>query len=238
MIATSSLHESAQRLFASYPLAADTSNGCEVMALAQWDGHETRYFVLSRYRDGATSTYSIGRWPASHTESIEITDDSDVPGVFSGALTQGVPIPRDGSLLGWRHSDTVTALIAVYTQDLPASEEPCWSVMPLVDSSETEWPPFTGKPLIGNWFWDCYRAGSIVSVEGLIAASPGAVFWAETETVFGSGCCVVARDLPSSDGYTLPSGRFVYYKVLRAGTPVPSLHALLAGHKTDLATRF
>lgn len=57
------------------------TNGCEIMVLAVRDGHETRYFVLSRDRDGAISTYSIGRWSAGCTESIQITDDSEVPGV-------------------------------------------------------------------------------------------------------------------------------------------------------------
>jgi hypothetical protein len=223
-------------------MAANVANDSETtrsMVLALRDGDETRYFTLSRNCGDGRSSYSICPWPTGTMVGIQADVGAAVPDVFVSAVTRGIPIPRDGSLFGWKHGDAVTALIAVYAEYEPLSPDPCWSVMPLVGSPEAQWPPFTGEPLIGNCFWELHQAGKVVSVESLIAATSDTVFWADTDAVIGSGCCVVARDIRSPEGYTLQSGRYVYYKALRTGAPMPSLQALLAGTgKTDLATQF
>ena len=239
---TSSLYEKCHELFIGYPLAASAVDGertVRSMVLMLRDEDDAEFFVLSHHCGEGRSFYSLCPWPAGTIVDIEADGSAPVPDAVVSAVTHGVPIPQDGSLFGWKRQDAVTALIAVYAEHTPTSPEPCWSVMPRAGIPETQWPPFTGEPLIGNWFWELQQAGKIVFVGGLIAGIPGTVFWADTESIIGSDCCVVARDVRSPEGYTLPSGRYVYYKALRAGGPVPSLQELLADtDKTDLAPRF
>ena len=109
--------------------------------------------------------------------------------------------------------------------------------MPRAGIPETQWPRFAEEPLLGPWFWEHYRARRLLSLDSLIAANPGVVFWADTEAVLGSNCCAVAHDVRRPAGPTLQQGRYVYYQALQAGKPVPSLRSLLAGTKTDLAPR-
>jgi len=197
------------------------------------------FFVLSHNVGEDRSSYSLCRWPSG--SCVNIGTDSSVPlsARFANALRCGVPLPRNGSLFGWKHGDVVTALVATYTEYAPESPEPSWSVMPLEGAPEAQWPPFTGEPLIGDWFWELHRVHKLVSVDGLIAGTRDTVFWAGTEAIIGSDCCVVARNIRSPEGYTLQSGRYVYYQALRTGVPVPSLQALLSDkNKVDLAPRF
>ena len=109
--------------------------------------------------------------------------------------------------------------------------------MPRLGSSEARWPPFTGERLFGSWFWDHYRAGSIISLGGLIARNPETAFWADTVT---SVRAVAWWSRPRNpEGPTLRRGCYVYHQALRTGQPVPSLEVLLAdADKIDLAPRF
>jgi hypothetical protein len=102
-----------------------------------------------------------------------------------------------------------------------------------------QWPPFTNEHLFEGWSWEYYWAGSVVSLDGLIAGAPGSVFWVDTEAILGWDCCAVARDIGSREGYTLRRGCYVYYEALQAAKPVPPLDELLSGSgTTDLAPRF
>jgi hypothetical protein len=238
---TSSLYETGRKLFIAYPLASDEADSgtTRSMVLLLRDGDEVRYFVLSQYCREGRAWYTIRPWPAGPMETIDGDGEGLVPRPFATAVSQGTPLPRDGSLFGWTHDGIVTALIAFYTEYSPEVPEPCWSVMPRAGVSDTKWPPFTDGQLIGNWFWELVQAGRIVSIEGLIAKTTETVFWADTEAVFGSGCCVVERDLRSPEGYTLPSGWYIYHKALQAGGQLSSWQGLLTSvSKTDLATRF
>lgn len=238
---TSSLYETSQQLFANYPLASDEDNDgtARSMVLLLADGDKVHYFVLSERCGDGRSWYSISPWPAGAGMTIEADDGGPFPGVFATAVSHGIPLPRDGSLVGWTHDGIVTALIAIYTEYSPEVPEPCWSVLPCADLPEARWPPFTSEQIIGNWFWDFAGAGKIVSVDTLIAGTPETVFWVDTEATLGSDCCVVARDIRSPDGFTLQRGRYVYHEVLRACVPVPPIRELLCGSgKTDLARRF
>jgi hypothetical protein len=141
-------------------------------------------------------------------------------------------------LFGWSSGDTITALVLIYTEYTPESPEPSWSVMPLVDLPEAQWPPFTGDPLLGHWTWKGDPPGSIVAIDELVAKSPDTVFWVDTKAALGSDCCAVARDLTSPEGHTLRRGRYAYYQALQASKPVPPLNALLADPgRIDLAPR-
>jgi hypothetical protein len=183
--------------------------------------------------------YSVSPWNAGGAIVNIEADGGAVPDGVVSAVSRGVPFPRHGSLFGWKCGDDVTALVAVYAKYTPAYPEPSWTVLPLAGTQDAQWPPFTGEQLLGDWFWKHYRAGSMVSLGRLIAGTSDTVFWAGTEAILGWDCCVVARDIASREGYTLPRGCYVYYEALQAGKVVPPLDVLLAHFgKTDLAPRF
>lgn len=241
MIRTDSPYETCHRLFTEYPLAAeaiDESGLIHSLVLLLLDGDNARFFVLVANHTKDVVSYSLYPWRADG--GVEIGPDvGPVPDMFATALSHGVPIPRGGSLFGWVREKTVTALIGVQTRYTPASPVPSWAVLPSAVSPAGDWPPFTGEHLFGPWFWDHYRARTIVLLDDLIAGTSGLVFWVDTTDVLGSECCVVARDLRNTTGYTLRRGCYVHYKALRAGKPVPPLPLLLTSPgKTDLGPRF
>jgi hypothetical protein len=228
-------------LFSEYPLAVsavDHIPALHTMVLMLRDGEDVRFFVLMRIRGRSRTDYTLSRWRA--TGAVEIAaDGDDVPEVVANTVEQGIPIPRDGLLFGWAYQEIVTALIVIHASYRPDSPVPVWSVMPLVGTPELQWPPFSGERFFGRWFWKDYQAGNIVQLDGLVAASPGIVFWLNTYQSLGSDCCVVASDIKTSEGRILRRGKYLGVAALRAGVAVPSLTNLLAeAHKTDLAPRF
>lgn len=239
MMCISVLYKSCRDLYTNYPLAigpVDQTGIAYVMVLMLADGGIERFFALSQDRSAATPRYQLCLW--SGEDQLEIVSDADVaaPDIFSDAALRGVPFPADGSLFGWRRDDEITAMIAFYAEYAPGAPEPCWSVMPLLDTPEPRWPSFTS---FGGWFWTLLDSGSVVYLGDLIATTPSTVFWSDTESIIGSGCCLVTRDIESDDGYTLRRGRYVHRSVLSSGVQVPSLDMLLTKtHMTDLAPRF
>ena len=242
MIGISSLYQACGDLFAHYLPAVTTVNPSESarsMVLMGQDGSDVGFFVLTDDDDEGKPYYSLSPWDGLGGVNIGPGTNSVIPDVFASVIAHGVPVPRDGSLYGWDDEDTITALIAIYAEYTPESPVPSWATMPLAGIPEAQWPPFADEPLFGHWFWENYREGRIVSLDGLIAATPGVVFWADTGAILGSGCCAVAYDIRSPEGSTLQRGRYVYYQALLAGKPVPSLRTLLSDtDKVDLALRF
>jgi hypothetical protein len=209
------------------------------MVLMLRDSDGTRFFVLSHERRQNRDTYSLRAQRTTNVVNIDASRSASAPKIVVDPIVHGVPIPRDGSLFGWRCGDAVTALISIYTMFTPHSPEPFLAVMPRTDIPEGDWPPFTGDRNFGQWFWEHCWADRIISVQSLISGTSSTVFWADTQPLFGSNCCLVAHDISSADGYTLSQGAYVYYQVLRAGKTIPPLDVLLAvGGKTDLAPRF
>jgi hypothetical protein len=242
MIETASVYEACGELFANFPLAArdmDVTGTIRSMVLMLRDGRDLRFFVLAQGRGNGAALYSLCPWPAGDVIDIDARGSSAVSSLVIRAVTQGIPLPRHGSMFGWANQAAFGALIVIYTESGPARPLPRWSVMPYAGLPESQWPPFTGRGFFGQWFWDDIRAGNIASLGQLIAESPGAVFWLDTRALLASDCCAVARDIQGPDGHTLRRGRYVYSEALRSGKPVPSLTALLADPaKVDMAPRF
>jgi hypothetical protein len=242
MIRTNSLADACHALFARYPPAVTTatrSGTIRSMLLVLSDSVGARFFVLTYDGREGRPLYSLRQGGTTDSVAIEANGDTAVPEVVVNVVTHGVPIPKDGSLFGWRCGDSVTALLPVYATSMSASSDPFCAVMPRAGAPEVQWPPFTEERLPGHWFWEHYWARRIISVGGLIAETPATVFWANTKAALGTDCCAVAHDIDSCEGYTLRRGIYAYYKVLRAGTPIPSLAVLLADSgKVDLAPRF
>jgi hypothetical protein len=242
MIDAVSLYEACDQLFDNFPLAArdvDHSGTIRSMVLMLRDGDDPRFFLLAQGCGEGGPLYSMCRWPAGDAVDIDARGSDPIPDVLASAVTRGMPLPRHGSVFGWVDRAAFGALIVIYNDGAPGRPMPRWSVMPLAGLPESQWPPFTGRSLFGQWFWEDYWAGSIVSLDQLIAHAPGSVFWVNTRAVLAADSCAVVRDIPSPDGHTLRRGRYVYCEALRSGRPVPSLTALLADPgKIDMAPRF
>jgi hypothetical protein len=222
------LDERCEQLLNDHPLAVETG----VICGNDGEPDEEQYIIelilpgpqfAQIWRAASGGSWKVAKW------------DPDVPDGLEHVVAEGVPLPRDGSLFGYAVGEKITALVAVYTDDEP----PAFSVMPHAGEHSDLWPLFTGQPVFGQWFWDLHRDGCLVNAGPLVAANPGAVFWADTTDVLGYGCCAVARDVGTEDGVTLQAGVYAYYRLLEDGTPLPSLETLLAGPGlTDLAPRF
>ncbi len=240
MTRVSSLYKACGGLFADYPLAVENCEGTFAsMVIMLRDGKNVEFYMLSRGYGENNDRFLLRPWRAGGLVEIEVGSDAPFPNAVVKALTLGVPIPRHGSLFGWRGGSVITALIAVYAEYSRECPEPCWAVMPLEGVPETRWPPFTDEPYFGQWFWEYYKTGSIVTLGDLIAEMPDSVFWANIDSILGSGCCVVARDIESNNGYVLRRGCYVHHQVLRTGKPLPPMRALLADRgKIDLTPRF
>jgi hypothetical protein len=211
-------------LFAAYPLAVAASRGASLMTL-----------ILPGPVFG-----QIARWdtPAEDGTRYSLHDEAAESYTLDQVAEQGVPLPRHGSVFGWVHDEEIPALVVVYTETTPQRPEPRWTVMPLDGTPRDLWPPFTGRHLFSGWFWDYIAEGSLLPLGALIAATPGAVFWADTHDALGADCCVVTRDLSAGEGW-LRAGVYAYSEVLRNGVPVPSAETLLRDALvTDLAPRF
>ena len=151
-------------------------------------------------------------------------------GLPAGEVTfNGAPFPEDGSMFGWVHHGTVTAVVCCYTDP-----EPVISVMPRAGLPETGWPPFTGRDF-GGWFWDAYRAGDIVDMHPAVTATTAAVY--ALIPADGYLQIAVASDV-AGDGWVFPRGVYAYYRALRDHRAL-ALDALLGDPgKADLAPRF
>lgn len=208
------------------------------MVLMVHDGDSVDFFMLARDHNEGKPFYSLAPWrQAGPFVDIE-ADGAAVPAAVTMVLSEGIPLPRHGSLFGWLSGTEVTALVTVYTEYALEHPEPSWAVLPLAAAPARLWPPFTGEQLFGSWFWENFQAGVIVSLAAVIAECPGTAFWVGGDAALGWDCCVVSRDLKSDAGYVLQRGCYLHYEALRKGVTVPPLESLLAGQgMTDLAPR-
>jgi hypothetical protein len=231
-----------RQLFVRHPLAvrmANRTGTVRSMVLTVQDGDEAGFYVLLHHRDADEDFYLLKRWRGKSIGSAYACSDDDVPTAFANVVSRGTPVPRDGSLFGWKSDDGVTALVTIAVKYTPAHPEPSWSLLLLADVPDAQWPPFVAEPHFGSWFWSHYRARRIVWLDNLVAATPDTVFWVDTEAILDSDCCIVTRDIESPQGYLLRRGRYVYGQALEDGKRMPSLAELLASpDKTDLASRF
>jgi hypothetical protein len=204
------------------------------MVLMVPGGDKGRFFILCQ-ADKPGSPFALLPWRRPGLTTIR-PGCCGLAGDEAAVLTEGIPVPRHGSLFGWVSGATITALIASYTQYTPQSPTPSWTYMPLIDGAREQRPQFGVRKLLGRWFWEYLRCGTIRDMQSVIAATPDTVFWVDTVELLGSGSCVVAREVRTADGLTLPQGRYVYNRAALPRTTVPSLDTLLRDpNRTDLA---
>lgn len=226
------------RLFRRYPLAvipraADAADGGHrSMVLMNHADGPAGYFVLTQVRD---DLFVIRSWNR-HGISREIRPGEPVSGIIRQVITDGMPVPHDGALLGWVTDSQVTVMLAVHcrqpeTQGGPVSV-PGIRVMPMVGTNELlHWPPFAANPLGDGRLWEYVEWGQIVDIAPLVTQSAGRAFWVPAPDGWsvrpGEGCLVITENLTTGE-YWLPAGVYVDHWTLREGIEAPPANCLLA----------
>jgi len=193
----------------------------------------TGFFVLTQARD---DLFVIRSWSPHEGINQEIRPGEPVPETICRVLTDGMPIPHDGALLGWVPDSQVTAMLAVHCGQ-PATWDatvplPEILVMPMSGTSEPlHWPPFTASPLSDGRLWEYVEWGQIVDIVPLVTQGAGHAFWVPCpdgqSTRHGTGCVVIRENL-QADEYWLPAGVYMDHWTLREGLQAPPAGQLLA----------
>jgi hypothetical protein len=201
------------------------------MVLMDWTAAGGCFFTLTRDREGLFVTRPWnGQDAGAETRPPEAVDDAIVR-----VIANGMPVPRDGTLLGWVPDRQVTAMLSVHSGHPPGSGAavpvPEIQVMPMAGTGALDWPPFTASPFVGGRLWDYLDRGQIVDVFPLLTRSAGQAFLVPSPNPLssrrGARCVVVTGDLTAEE-YWLPAGVYMDQWLLREGVPAPPARHLLA----------
>lgn len=231
--------EACLRLFRQYPLAvrrhyAEHRYGS--MVLMTRDAGKRRFFVLIMEWD---DVFVLRHWDRRDGTRVEIWRGEQVPADVRRVIEAGVPVPRDGALLGWVTGHQVRAVLAAYGR-LPepwddASVLPGVLVMPHSGSQPAEWPPLAAGPLDDGKLWEYVARGQLTDLAPLVSRQAGRVFLvpgvAGREGREGRdmrGTRVVVTERMSDDCFWLPAGVYADHWMLRDGSPVLTARQLLS----------
>lgn len=224
------------QLFRHYPLAVtqhSADGGMRSMVLMSRAARSAVFFVLTQASDGL---FVIRAWNGRHEVRWEVRPDEPVSSVIHKAVTDSMPVFRDGALLGWVTDHRVTAVLAVNCRQPEPWGAPIAvpeiRVMPMAGTSELlHWPPFTVSPLADGLLWEYVERGQIVDIVPLVTQRAGRAFWApfpdKRSTRHEKGCVVITNYL-SADDYWLPAGVYLDHWTLREGIEPPPSGSLLA----------
>jgi hypothetical protein len=230
------------RLFRSYPLAVTpvyASGWRRSIVLRHRAFEGSGFYVLTQDPAGH---FTLRPWRPDEGESHEISPGTPVPVVSHRVITEGMPVPRDGSLLGWVSDRQATVLLSVYHGDLTSQVNgPQMRVLAMVGSEPVRWPPFTVSPLDDGRLWEYVERGEIVDLACLVACSGGGASWVPSQNPGraeqGHGCVVVNQNLQAED-FWVPAGVYMDHWMLREGVPTPpASHLLTLPGATDLSRR-
>jgi hypothetical protein len=241
------------RLFRSYPLAVNLSSGWHRSIVLRHRAFEgSGFFVLTQDPAGH---FALRPWNPADGECHEIRPGASVPAISHRVITEGLPVPRDGALLGWVSDRQTTVLLSVYhggaaspgTQacvpqvQVPQVQVPQVRVLAQVGSEPLRWPPFTVSPLDDGRFWEYAERGEIVDLAPVVVHGAEGAFWVPSQNPArasqGHGCVVVSRNLQSDD-YWVPEGIYMDHWMLREGVPTPpASHLLTLPGATGLSRR-
>jgi len=249
------------RLFRSYPLAVSpwSADGQHRSIVLRYPGAEEDrasgkggFFVLSQDTadhfvlrpwacDSAGGGDGCGQ-PREFTYQ-EIRPVDPVPAAVHQVIAEGMPVPRDGALLGWVSDRQAMVLLSVChgRPGSPLPGGPQIRVLPLVGSEPLRWPEFTVSPLEDGRLWEYLDRGELVDLAPVISAAPDHGFWVPSQNQrrasWAHGCVVMRRSLPATE-FWLPAGVYMDHWMLREGVPAPPASHLLGLPGTmDLAHR-
>jgi len=219
-------------LFRRYPLAVtphDADGASRSMVLMSRAGGAAGFYVLTQAGD---DLFVICSWDRRDGVSQGIRPRDPVPGAIHQVITGGMPVPRDGALLGWVTDSQVTALLSVHCRQPATWEHPVPApeirVMPMAGTAELEWPAFTASPLGDGRLWEHVQWGEIVDIAPLVTGTAGRAFWVPSpDSRSPRHGFIVIRDNVRADGYWLPAGVYMDHWTLRAGIAAPPAGCLL-----------
>jgi len=256
------------RLFRSYPLALNPSypgdpGPSSARHAAGWRGSivlrhrgfdEPGFYVLSQH---PAEHFTLRPWQAGDGAYQEIRPGTPVPVASHRIVTEGMPVPRDGALLGWVSDRQVTALLTVRHGGRageggteaggpparsagPGTRLPDVRVLAMVGSDPIRWPPFTASPLDDGRLWEYLERGELVDLAPALDRAEGA-YWVPSQNPDrarrGHGCAVLGRDIEGLE-YWVPAGVYMDHWMLREGVPTPpASHLLTLPGTTHLSRR-
>jgi hypothetical protein len=236
------------RLFRSYPLAVNLSSGWHRSIVLRHRAFEgSGFFVLTQDPAGH---FTLRPWDPADGECHEIRPGTPVPVISHRVITEGLPVPRDGALLGWVSDRQTTVLLSVHHGGsaspgsracVPQARAPQVRVLAQVGSEPMRWPPFTVSPLDDGRFWEYAERGEIVDLAPVVVHGAEGAFWVPSQNPArasqGHGCVVVSRSLQADD-YWVPEGIYMDHWMLREGVPAPpASHLLTLPGATGLSRR-
>jgi hypothetical protein len=147
------------QLFERYPLAVTphaAGTGYRSLVLLSRAGGPPSFFVLTQASD---DLFVIRSWHRGGGVNQQIRPGEPVPVIVRQAVTGGIPVPRDGTLLGWVTGRQVTVMMAVHSRQPETWDDPVpvpeIRVLPLAGTCEPlHWPPFTAGPLDDGRLWE------------------------------------------------------------------------------------
>ena len=147
-----------------------------------------------------------------------------VPAASHQVITEGMPVPRDGALLGWVSDRQAAAVLTVFHGRPGEAGGPQLRVLALSGSQPLQWPPFSASPLDDGRLWEYVERGQIVDLAPVIARSASGAYWVPSQNparaVRGHGCLVVPRPM-ATDEYWVPAGVYMDHWMLREQVPTP-----------------
>jgi hypothetical protein len=234
------------QLFERYPLAvtphaADT--GYRSLVLLSRAGGPPSFFVLTQASD---DLFVIRSWHRGGGVNQQIRPGEPVPVIVRQVVTGGIPVPRDGTLLGWVTGRQVTVMLATRSRQPETWDDPVpvpeIRVLPMAGTCEPlHWPPFAAGPLDDGRLWEYVERGQIVDVGPLLSGSAGSAFWVPSadrrSARHEDGCIVVIGNLPAEE-YWLAAGVYTDHWMLREGImPLPAGRLLAQPGVVDMAGR-
>jgi len=180
---------------------------------------------------GPVEHFTLRPWQPDEGDPQEISLGAPVPVASHRVIAEGMPVPKDGALLGWVSDRQVTVLLSMCHGN-PGSQVsgPQVRVLAMVGSEPVRWPPFTASPLDDGRLWEYVERGEIVDLAPVVARSAGGASWVPSQNPGragqGHGCVVVSRNLRAED-YWVPAGVYMDHWMIREGVPTPPAPFLL-----------
>jgi hypothetical protein len=229
------------RLFRSYPLAVTPvyATGWRRSIVLRHRAFEgSGFHILTQDPAGH---FTLRPWRLDDGEAQAISPGAPVTVTSHRVITEGMPVPRDGALLGWVSDRQATVLLSVHHGDAASQASgPQMRVLAMVGSEPVRWPPFTASPLDDGRLWEYVGRGEIVDLAPLVARGGGGASWVPSQNPGragqGHGCVVVDQNLQAED-YWLPAGVYMDHWMLREGVPTPPASHLLTLPGTTALSR-
>ena len=223
------------RLFYRYPLAirrhyAEHRYGSLVL-MDRGTGGARHYVLIMEWDD----LFVIRPWDRRDGARVPIRRGEPVSDGVRRVIESAVPVPRDGTLLGWTAGHKVEALVAAHGRLTEpwddASAVPGVTVMPVAGSQPVGWPPFAARPLDGGRLWEHLARGHLADLTPLVSRHPGYVFWvpgSDGRSGGWTGARVVVTERLNTSELWLPAGVYADRQVHSEGAPRRTASQLLA----------